>query len=183
MSLTEKLSRFVLPALLLIFIVPALVGAYLYYYHDHFQFNTTNFGTLVRPAVTVDALAYATPAQQKWQIVYAPQTCDADAQQKMFVLHQLHTALGKDQDRVALTLLVTSANCELVTHDFRKVVFNAEQAARLQQALARTPAISTAEQIYLVDPLGNLFMVYAGPTDAMHVLKDLKKVLGVSQIG
>jgi hypothetical protein len=181
MSLANKLSRFALPALLLIFIVPALVSGILYHYHDYFQFNTTNYGTLVRPAVTVNDLSYTTPDKQKWQIVYAPQTCDAVAQQKMFVLHQLHTALGKDQDRVDLTLLETTANCDLVTHDFRKVVFNAEQTAHLQTVL---PAMSTAaEKIYLVDPLGNLFMVYAGPTDAMHVLKDLKKVLGVSQIG
>ena len=38
-------------------------------------------------------------------------------------------------------------------------------------------------KIYLVDPLGNLFMYYADTTDPMNVLKDLKRVLEVSQIG
>jgi hypothetical protein len=39
------------------------------------------------------------------------------------------------------------------------------------------------DKIYLVDPLGNVFMYYDESENPMHILKDLKKVLGVSQIG
>jgi hypothetical protein len=174
-------SRFALPALMLIFIVPALMSWLLFRYHDNFQFKTTNLGTLVRPAVVENDLAIATPADQKWQIVYAPRVCDDAASKKMFVLHQLHTALGKDQDRVSMTLLL-NGNCEMPAHDFRKLKFTPEQIWHLENVLSNT-SLATADQIYLLDPLGNLFMYYSGDVNPMHVLKDIKKVLEVSQIG
>jgi hypothetical protein len=42
---------------------------------------------------------------------------------------------------------------------------------------------SKKEQIYLVDPVGNLFIYYPVDTDPIHILKDMKHVLEVSQIG
>jgi len=38
-------------------------------------------------------------------------------------------------------------------------------------------------RIYLMDPMGNVFMYYPDTADPMNILKDLKKVLEVSQIG
>ena len=40
-----------------------------------------------------------------------------------------------------------------------------------------------SHKIYLIDPIGNLFMYYPDDTNPMNVLKDLKRVLEVSQIG
>ena len=38
-------------------------------------------------------------------------------------------------------------------------------------------------KIYLVDPLGNGFMYYSATVNPLDILKDLKQVLKVSQIG
>jgi hypothetical protein len=163
----------------LIFFLPALAGWVIYNYYGYFSFKTTNLGTLIRPASHQEALAFQVPLPQKWQIIYSPTACNTDSEKLMYTLHQLRIALGKDQERVALTLLVDPA-CQSPLHDFRKLTFNTQEKLQLQKALG---ASSTADQIYLVDPNGNVFMTYPATTNAMNVLKDLKKVLEVSQIG
>jgi hypothetical protein len=97
----------------------------------------------------------------------------------MYTLHQLRIALGKDQERVALTLLADPA-CQTPLHDFRQLTFNAQDKTQLQNSLG---APFASDQIYLVDPNANVFMTYPATANAMNILKDLKKVLEVSQIG
>lgn len=70
-------------------------------------------------------------------------------------LGQVKKALGKDQPRVDILV---------VPYDVRM--------ARQQK-----------QKIYVSDPIGNVFMFYPDNTNAMNVLKDVKKVLEVSQIG
>jgi hypothetical protein len=40
-----------------------------------------------------------------------------------------------------------------------------------------------AERIYLIDPLGNLMMSYAPDAPPKGMLQDLKRLLGLSQVG
>jgi hypothetical protein len=175
-----KPVRLKLFLLAMIFILPAFAGWVLYFYYPNFSFKTTNYGTLVRPALHTEHLAISA-ADQKWQIIYAPVSCNKETDDRMHTLHQLRVALGKDQDRVMLTLLVDKA-CPQQQHDFRKLIVTDADKSDLQSLLG-TQTIAAQDKIYLVDPIGNLFMYYAGDMNAMHILKDMKKVLEVSQIG
>jgi hypothetical protein len=166
-------------SLFLVFFIPALLGWLLFHFHNEFQFKTTNHGVLVNPAVHEDALAFDPAKQKFWQIVYAPASCGSDTEKKMYVLHQLRKALGKNQDRVSLTLLANS-DCQQSAHDFRKLIFSKQQFAELQKSLNQN---QVNDKIYLLDPIGNLFMYYSSASDPMDILKDLQNVLEVSQIG
>lgn len=178
----NNITRIKLFSLLLLFAVPMVVGWVLFHYHDLFQFKTTNHGMLVHPAVFAKELSFKPSAHNTWQIIYAPAACDEQAQNKMFTLHQLHTALGKNQQRVSLTW-VTNATCKQDAHDFRKLILNKQQLAQLKTALSNQKDFTVNDKIYLLDPIGNLFMYYDSSTNPMNILKDIKKVLEVSQIG
>ncbi len=175
-----KPVRLKLFLLAMIFILPAFVGWVLFFYYPSFSFKTTNYGTLVRPALHTERLAVSA-ADQKWQIVYAPAACNKETDDRMHTLHNLRVALGKDQERVLLTLLIDKT-CPQEQHDFRKLIVTDADKSDLQKQLD-TAKIAALDKIYLVDPIGNLFMYYAGDVNAMHILKDVKKVLEVSQIG
>jgi hypothetical protein len=178
MQTSNKTTRFKLTALILIFVIPLLIGWFLFHYHEHFQFKTTNYGTLIQPAIPVKQLATT-----DWQIVYVPAACTGDEERTKFSLHQLHTALGKNQDRVSLTW-VTTAACKQKAHDFRKVVFTKKDFSALNKQLMQPQhTFVVKNKIYLIDPNGNLFMYYKSDADPMNILKDMKKVLEVSQIG
>lgn len=162
--------------LLLVFVVPMGVAWVMFEYPDYFKFRTTNRGKLMQPMVH-DA-NFLDANHRSWQIVYAPEDCQTEqAEQQMFFLHQVRLALGKDADRVSLSLLTERA-CPLTdTHDFRKLLLD---TAPIRAALEDHRIES---KIFLVDPQGNVFMYYSDNGSAMRILKDLKRVLEVSQIG
>ena len=152
-------------------ILPVFLGSLLYYFHGYFQLKTLNHGVLINPPIQMKTLN--TLGEKQWQIIYIPQQCcDAICQKTMFTLHQLKKVLGKESKRVNL-VLASQQNCQIKElHDFKKLLFTARQYPQLRN-----------DKIYLLDPLGNLFMYYSANTDPMNILSDLKRVLEVSQIG
>lgn len=168
----------------MISLLPAVTGWFLYHYREHFQFKTLNHGTLLDSATQIPDLVYQNKKQ--WQIVYIPNNCcDADCQKITYTLHQLRIVLAKDADRVSLALVLNKMCPKQDTHDLRKIDFTQQQYQAMQHLIAQhTKNISEIQdKIYLIDPIGNVFMYYSATTDAMNILKDLKRVLEVSQIG
>ncbi len=151
--------------LILVFIFPAILGALLYFYHAHFQFKTTNHGILVNPPMIMQTMHMKAIIGKKWLVIYVPGIpCDKHCHHIQHSLNQVKLALGKDSDRVNVILADSVMQSELSTV-FDKAHFIVTQ------------------KIYLIDPIGYLFMYYSSDTDPMHLLKDLKHVLEVSQIG
>jgi cytochrome oxidase Cu insertion factor (SCO1/SenC/PrrC family) len=91
--------------------------------------------------------------QTKWRILYI---CDDQCDNKFHLLQQIKKALGKDGNRTLVHL---------------------NKVQEIPSGYVRN------HMIYLVDPHGNLFMFYEDTVNPMDILKDLKKVLGASQIG
>ena len=49
--------------------------------------------------------------------------------------------------------------------------------------LSQTDDPATADRVYLVDPLGNVMMVYPPDGRPKGMLEDLKRLLGLSHVG
>lgn len=165
--MTQKKKSSQLVFLLLVFIIPLVISYFLYRYHDYFHFKTINHGVLVNPPLPVNYLYSTTKnaASPKWHVIYlAKAPCKQTCKEIIYQLHQVQKALGKNATRV----------------DILTFTHNPAQFARLSAAFPKHFVITN--KIYLVDPLGNLFMYYPALTDPLNILKDLKRVLEVSQI-
>ncbi|HSW69239.1 MAG TPA: hypothetical protein VLI69_03640 [Gammaproteobacteria bacterium] len=154
--------------LLFIFAVPVISSWFLFHYHEHFRLKTLNHGTLLKSPIDVNYLSEQN-AQKKWRVLYVSnETCDSACKQITHQLNQVQKALGKDSHRVFILFmnnkeaLLKKLQTDFMQHEKNFVINN---------------------KIYLIDPLGNLFMYYSDTTDPMSILKDLKRVLEVSQIG
>lgn len=156
--------------LFLIFLFPVVAGWFLYFYHDQFHFKTTNHGELVKPPINLQNFGIIDQNEKLWHVLYvfnAP--CATQCKDIDYQLHQIQIALGKDHNRIKI-LTVNASVPEL-------------NKLKMRLAEHQPKNFLFSDKIYLVDPLGNLFMYYASETNLMNVLKDLKKVLEVSQIG
>ena len=60
---------------------------------------------------------------------------------------------------------------------------NGQDVKRVQIQCMKEDKQLLKSKIYLVDPLGNGFMYYSATVNPLDILKDLKQVLKVSQIG
>lgn len=152
--------------MLFIFTIPVIVSWILFHYHHYFHLKTLNNGTLISSPIDVKYLYsdMENGQQKKWRVIYiANETCYSACREIEHQLNQVQKALGKDSDRVN-TVFIDNKNKQI-------------------QKLTASIHFSATNKIYLVDPLGNLFMYYSSDVDPMNVLKDLKRVLEVSQIG
>ncbi len=168
----NKANTLPLYLLAAIFILPMMMGWFLYHYRAHFHFNTTNLGVLVNPPISVHEW-YATNETKegkKWGVMFVDKgVCDVSCNDINYQLHQVQKALGANRERVQV----------LTVHGHDTIVEN----LKTQFVVHGNASFEPTDKIYLIDPDGNLFMYYIGETNPMNVLKDLKKVLEVSQIG
>lgn len=170
--------------LMFVFILPVVASWLLYLFHDHFNLKTKNHGTLLNPSIQAETI-WKNAANHKWQIVYVPKTCAQDQCEKMlFTLAQTRKLFGKEYERVALTLITHEAYHSKMNYTFKNEVLSEQQFAKLHAELAKNKDnFDLTDKIYLLDPLGNLFMYYPSSVNPLDILKDVKHLLGVSQIG
>jgi cytochrome oxidase Cu insertion factor (SCO1/SenC/PrrC family) len=145
-----------------------LLAKYFYQHRDITQ--TVNYGKLLNPPLLLEKIVSTdiTEYQGRWILLYATAFCDTLCTQNLYKMRQVRLAAGKDQERVA-RLLVT------------------QTAYKLPLAYQGTYQEETAQKIpsglYLADPHGNIILHYQSDADPEKVLKDLTRLLRISQIG
>ncbi|MCC4833836.1 hypothetical protein BCU84_06130 [Shewanella sp. 10N.286.51.B7] len=170
-------------ALVLVFILPVAV-AKLVLSMDLYNGAATNKGQLIPPEVSYQSLSMENPHPQSWQLLYLlPKDCLEQCQQRLYVLHQSHVALGKHQDRVS-PIIMLQPDSDTAILEKLKVPF---ETANASQAII---AMMTEQQMIIVDPLGSLVMEYPGiigeqenMDQGKSMIADLRKLLKLSRVG
>lgn len=197
MNNNNKKSQRTLLALFAIFVVPLLIAAIMFAMRGQWSLgNPVSHGQLIYPAQPVSQFDFITTAnishskeflQGKWTfILYIPAACNLECEAALFKLRQTIRATGKDINRVQYMLLSQPSAAPMVDPALQQrhpqmsvgqlikwqTDVNAEQQELLKTGLG-----------YLIDPLGNVMMRYDTNTTSKGLLKDLKKLLRVSNIG
>ena len=154
-----------------------------------------NRGELLNPPTLLGAAAVADADKQdawrthpatggKWILLQADDAaCGPACETKLHTMRQAHVALGKYQDRVRRVFLLEpgqqpSAALKAAAGDWVWL-----ESSAVQKLLPTPAGTSGRDFIYLVDPLGNLFMRYRKDVEIRDIHKDLMRVLKASQIG
>lgn len=160
---------------------------------------TTNAGTLVVPARPLalaglwrsDGTAYQdADLRGHWTyVLFDGGDCSERCRQQLYLTRQIRLAMSKDIPRVQrLLVLAHQPEPALMRHlaeehpDLQWVVRDASAEALLQDFRGEGFA-PEGGQYFLVDPLGNLMMYYDLEVPTKGIMKDLQKLLKVSQIG
>ena len=176
-----------------LFLVPVIAAIALYFSTDWRPIVNTQ-GTLIDPPHTLSAAGLflpdgrPAPADQfegVWSIVYPAAECSARTEALLDELRRVRLALDKDAPRVRRVLLHAGgcAGVQAPSGETDLVVLaasGAEGAALLAQF---PPAIDGGPGIYVVDPHANLMMSYPAAGSARGLLKDLERLLRLSNIG
>ena len=175
-SLLLVLATFALPIILAKF---ALEQQWL-------EMGVTNKGTLLANELTLEQLGLkTTDYEQHWLIMYSlPQQCSVSCQQTLEAVHNTYVALGKDMPRVSPVALYQN---ELSIDQRQKISQSKWQLVAMPEKAKQQ---ITQSQIFIVDPLGNIFLSHQLPEKAEHlpqfgkqILADMKKLLKYSKVG
>lgn len=193
-NITAKKRNLFIPIILLVLFIGPMVAAWLLYASKTFQPTTTNNGHLISPPLQLTSLALSKPQalKGKWLFVYInPNACTVQCEKNIYFMRQIRTSLGKDMDRVVRVYITYPAenNTQLQNYLARGYdgteVFttNPQVLQQFLSPLAYKQQILTQGSFFLVDPLGNVMMNYSLTQKPKEILKDLKRLLAVSQIG
>ena len=201
--------RATLLIILSFFLLPLVLAWF--FYNGVIEFepgSTRNYGILVEPQIPVswagltlenstgnqggaeDGYSVAAALNGHWVILYPIHPdCENDCVSHVTLLRQVHRAAGRNRDRVRIAL---------VTHGWMNGATLAELSAVYPQfTLISDPdgllnkALASADDAagnrgdrttYLIDPLGNLMMLYNAESDPNELNKDLKLLLTWSKL-
>lgn len=192
--------KVVLIAIALLFFVPLLLAVLMRSGWWDFQPSSlSNRGTLVQP-ITVFPFEATEPAHgthsgmatEQWRLVYTlPPGCAENCLHTLAALRQVHLALGRERERVAMLLLAPSgldadlrAAIARIHADFQLRVDTHGDAAALLGRLAgpdRTPFGTQPGQAFLLDPGANIILRYAPGFDPQDISHDLDRLLTWTQ--
>lgn len=179
-----------------IFCIPLLAAWFAYSNGFFLSGRTTNHGTLLIPPINIQTLALQDRENQqvaqklrgKWWLLYlTAEPLDAASQRNLYYMRQIRQATGKNRDRVARAIVTVQDSTNAYQQLARQFpgtgffIISPEKIAGLEIA---TKKLALARgSLYLVDPLGNIMMSYALDAPPKGILKDLERLLKVSQIG
>jgi cytochrome oxidase Cu insertion factor (SCO1/SenC/PrrC family) len=160
--------------------------------------STVNHGELLTPAQPVSQLQIRQRNGQElttdflkghWTLAYLAADCDESCKKSLYDMRQVRLALGKDMERVQTLYIHT----EVLDSDLR--TWLKQQHPGLLDGIADAQtldffqhvfpgqATGFGEWIYMIDPLGNLFIRYDTDGDPKGILEDLERLLKYSKIG
>ncbi len=176
----RRQNRRSLVILFAIGLVPVFIAFVVFFYFPQLMPTaTTNKGELIAPPVQADALGLDEFTGDWVLIIPVGSSCGTECEERLYLARQVNTALGRESSRVKRLVLWTSGaganNGVLDQYPDIETAFVPE--TKLENALG------SAERIYLMDPLGNIFMFYTLDKAGKPMLEDIKHLLKISSIG
>jgi cytochrome oxidase Cu insertion factor (SCO1/SenC/PrrC family) len=190
-------GRLYLLFIISLFCIP-LVLAWVLFLGDWHSEGTVNHGELLTPARPVPVLRVQPTTgpelnrdwlRGRWTLAYPGDAgCDERCQRGLHNIRQIRLALGKDMVRTQSLFLIAGAPVAEVDDWLRREhatltagVADAETLGFFSQAFPGNSA--TGDWIYVIDPVGNLFIRYHVGADPKDLLKDLRRLLKYSKLG
>ncbi len=169
-----------------VFAAPVALSYLAYYFWQPTRF--ANYGDLINPPVDLaatsvkDAQGRDVPLASlagKWLLVSVDGAdCAVACEKKRYAMRQSQVALGRNLDRIQRVHLIDEPAAAPPVPG--ALDFAAKDTTALA-AIARTG--NPRGYIFVVDPLGNLFMRYGTDAEIKGIVKDLERVLKASNIG
>ncbi len=205
---TRSRGRWILLLLLVFFAVPLLLVVVMHQYDWHPQ--GSSHGELIAPARQVAMPAGLLSAsgqpinpemwRDKWSMVYIADECTAVCLQRIHSMRQLHVSFAKDIERMQRVLITNSRETAALQQQYPDLVilnqpdsaiadlvrqFSAPASSELSSGNTSSDAqpLLPGNQLYLVDPLGNLMMRFPASVPDADVRKDISKLLRFSWAG
>lgn len=176
-----KKSRATMIGVFFAFLIP-VIGAYMVLEQNWYQGAATNKGTMLVPPFELGELNSQLP--EGWRIILLDNgSCSDACMQGLYAINQLDIALGKETERVT-PVLISAEPTSLAVEQVP--IVQQVVSAELIEMMAALPA----EQLFIVDPMGNVILYYPTHSDeqtmrleAKNVLADLRTLLKLSKIG
>jgi len=176
--------------LLLVAMCAPFIASYLLYFWE-VRPASINYGELlpVKPIAGTglnlldDTIFRIRQLRGKWVLLTVDSgKCDEQCRKKLYYMRQVRLVQNKEMNRIERLWLIDDdeAPDPQIFKEYKDSWF---VKAKNSEILGAIPAkVSQHDHIYLIDPMGNLMMRFPKDPDPAKMVKDLKRLLQVSQM-
>ena len=180
------------------FIAPVVLAYIMFFFVDVKSF--VNHGEILNPIVHISSFKLTDEDNEiipqaeltyKWRLIsFLGKDCDQVCESRLYDTRQIHTSLGKNQHRLSRMFLhlepAGEALIKLIDETHEDVIHVNGDVNKIKDALGinvREDVSITNNEVYIMDPMGNVMMRFTQEQPNKEFLFDLKKLLKASQIG
>ena len=178
-------TRLYLLLIILSFAGPLMLATFMYKYSDFIPVaGPKSNGNLITPVVTISQEEDFGNilSNKKWTFmyVYEDDACDLICEATLYMMQQVRESVGRERSRIKNILIV---NNNFNNEDNEKIIKKYNKIELLN--ILKNNFFDKLEKnhLYIVDPLGNIFIYYDKDFSAKGLKKDIKKMLRISRIG
>ena len=179
-KLIASRKRFV--ALLLIAFVPIFIAyAAFFYFPDWAPSGTTNQGELITPSVDGATMSPELATFSAWVLIQPIEgSCGENCREMLYLSRQVVTGLGKDANRVQRVVLLSADETDTIEHLDSE---HPDVKVVLGKSTIDQTVTGDGPVLLLMDPNQNVMMFYTIDKAGKPMLRDLKHLLRISNIG
>jgi cytochrome oxidase Cu insertion factor (SCO1/SenC/PrrC family) len=194
-NISSKKKNPYTPWFVVIAFLAPVVAAYSFYFFGIKPPSYNNMGELISPIVDIESLALTNDndeiiarddiTQRKWNMmVFAGANCDDVCSKVLHKIRQVNSAAAKNSYRLRRLIV----HLDQVSPEFQALLDKKHPKARHAYGVRATIQSELklnfeANNIYLIDPIGNIMMWFSADLPPKDILHDLEKLFKVSQIG
>ncbi|WNW12658.1 hypothetical protein RRX38_16390 [Pseudomonas sp. DTU_2021_1001937_2_SI_NGA_ILE_001] len=161
------------------FLLPLLIAGSMYRWQFWLPESRTYHGQLLGDGVGRADLGVSA-RESGWQLlVTTPGACTQSCLHLVYLARQIHLALGRDAGRASHAL---ASGVALDIHALPGYPWLRRYTLDLQRYRQRVPG-DDQPRLWIVDPHGNLVLEYDARVKGQDVLRDLRHLLKLSNIG
>ena len=193
----NTLGKILLISLFAAFFIPLIIAMWILYGSNTLSSSSTSHGTLFQPPQELAYFSLQTNSgaklekqdlQRKWTLLYIGGTaCNVQCEANLTKMQQVTFALGQTSETIQRIYigLEDSKNKLAIEKLFIEYPQMQVYWFTSDQMYAAVPQFKnlSQHQIYIVNPLGQLMMLYPKHATLEGIKDDLKKLLKISKIG
>jgi len=189
--MTENIkSRLILIGMFVFFAIPIVVVTIMYQYNWHPK--SFSYGELIKPIVKINISNHfelhlkkenidRKLFDERWSFVYLTDKCGIVCENRLHDLRQIHASFEKDIPRIQRVLITSDKDINRIQEKYPDLIIlnkPIESVANLSSQF-NTPLYKAinSDNVYIVDPMSNLMMLYTNKIKPIEIRKDIAKLL------
>lgn len=183
-------SRLILIGMFVFFVTPIAAVIIMYQYNWHPK--SFSYGSLIKPIIKINVsnhfqlnlkkeILERKLFDERWSFVYLTDHCDKVCENRLYDLRQIHASFEKDIPRIQRVLITSDKNINKIQEIYPDLIIINKPIESVTNLSSQFDTslykAMNSDNVYIVDPLSNLMMLYTNKIKPIEIRKDIARLL------
>jgi len=183
-------SRLILIGMFVFFVTPIAAVIIMYQYNWHPK--SFSYGSLIKPIIKINVsnhfqlnlkkeILERKLFDERWSFVYLTDHCDKVCENRLYDLRQIHASFEKDIPRIQRVLITSDENINKIQEIYPDLIIINKPIESVTNLSSQFDTslykAMNSDNVYIVDPMSNLMMLYTNKIKPIEIRKDIARLL------